>query len=383
MIGQARRPSLEPMNDSTPRPEDQVVSGRTWEMFCDTLKRAGEQVLRPASPADSFNRAEGFRYLSRLTRLGLEMFVEAGTPEFPTFMVPSHETAKIGADNPDMNYSAARISGRYNYRLWGHRGTVSAINFATKRGGYDNGGKLLPGGFLDSGHLQVDANGQFEILLGPDPKPGNWIRTDPDTVQLLVRQVFQDRRSEQPARLHIECLDTRGDTPPPLDPATFHDHLQRAAAFVENTARLFSGWSESYLAHVNQLPPADQALCQSVGGDPSIFYYHSYWKLRQDEALLIELDRIPECEYWNVQIDNHWMESLDYRYLQICLNKHSARLRADGSLRLVLAHVDPGVPNWLQTGGHEQGTLCWRWIGAPAPLHPTTRVVKLNELRDL
>ena len=33
------------------------------------------------------------------------------------------------------------------------------------------------------------------------------------------------------------------------------------------------------------MPPADQALCQSVGGDPNIYYYHSYWKLAPDEAL--------------------------------------------------------------------------------------------------
>jgi hypothetical protein len=41
------------------------------------------------------------------------------------------------------------------------------------------------------------------------------------------------------------------------------------------------------------------------------------------------------------------MESLDYRYHRICLNKHS-QLAADGSLRMVLSHRDPGLANWLK-----------------------------------
>jgi hypothetical protein len=364
-----------------PHIEDRLLDGQLWADFCTALQRAGAQVLRPETPANAFDRAEGWRYLSRLARLGLEMFVEAGTPEFPTFMVPSHATAKIGADNPDMGYMASRISGRYRYRVWGHRGTVSAINFSTKRGGYDRDGKLLPSGFIDTSSLHVEPDGSFELILSQQPEPGNWLRLDEDTVQLLVRQVFLDRRTEQPAQLHIECLDTRGKTPPPLSPTALHDNLLRAGAFVENTARTFADWAQSYLPHTNELPPANQALCQSVGGDPNIFYYHSYWSLAPDEALLFELDEIPVCEYWNLQVNNHWMESLDYRHFTVCINKHAAHLAPDGSLRIVLSHEDPGVANWLQTAGHRQGTMCWRWIGAPRPLHPRTRVLKLNELQ--
>jgi hypothetical protein len=360
--------------------ESRLLDGEAWFDFCELLKRAGHQVLRAETPANAFDRAEGWRYLTRLMRVGLEMFVEAGTPEFPTFMVPSHETAKIGADNPDMAYMAARINGKYRYRVTGQRGTVASINFSTKRGGYDRGGRLLPGDFLDSANLKVAPDGSFELMLAPDHQPGNWLRTEADTVQLLVRQVFLDRFTERPATLHIECLDTLDGTPLPLDPATFHDNLARTAAFVENTSRTFADWAQGFQRHVNQLPPADQAVCQAVGGDPNIFYYHSYWSLKDDEALVFELDHIPPCEYWNLQINNHWMESLDYRYFTICLNAHTAQLDPEGGARLVLAHHDPGIPNWLHTAGHHQGTMCWRWIGAPEPLHPRVRLVKLADL---
>ena len=49
-------------NDSAQR----ILDGRAWSDFCDALKRAGDIVLRPGSPMDAFDRAEGFRYLSRL-----------------------------------------------------------------------------------------------------------------------------------------------------------------------------------------------------------------------------------------------------------------------------------------------------------------------------
>ena len=56
-------------------------------------------------------------------------------------------------------------------------------------------------------------------------------------------------------------------------------------------------------------------------------------------------------------------------------------LEDDGSVRLIVAHEDPGVGNWLDTAGHRRGTMCLRWIRASAHPHPTTRVVKLRDVR--
>ncbi len=91
----------------------------------------------------------------------------------------------------------------------------------------------------------------------------------------------------------------------------------------------------------------------------------------------------PECESWNFQLDNHWMESLDYRYYKIHVNKHTAVYENDGSVRLVVSHADPGLPNWINTVGHSQGTMCFRWIRAKDHPQPRTRVVKRSELAGL
>jgi len=351
-----------------------------WDSFCETLLRAGQQILRPETPRDALSQAEGFRYLSRLTRLALEMNVESGTPEFPTFMVPSHETAKIGADNPDNLYQLALISGQYEYRVRGHRGDAENINFSTKRGGYGIDGKLLPSDAIQAKNMQFAADGSFELILSQQRHPGNWLRLTPDTTQFLVRQYLPRRHEQTPAQLSIECINTGRMRPPPLDPARFDSKLRMAAAFVENTAQLFADWAQSYQPAVNTLPFADQALCQSVGGDPNILYYHGFWKLSTDQALVIHIPYLPECDFWNVVIQNYWMESLDFRYGHVCINKETAHYEADGSIKVIFAARDPGHPNWLDTAGHPCGTMCFRLVGAKTPTEVTTRLAQLDTL---
>ena len=53
----------------------------------------------------------------------------------------------------------------------------------------------------------------------------------------------------------------------------------------------------------------------------------------------------------------------------------------DGTFRMVLAHRDPGVPNWLDTRGLPHGTMFWRFLLPEEPLHDLdTEVVQLDSL---
>ncbi len=359
---------------------ERIMKGTTWAEFCDALKRAGDVVLRPGSPQDPFDRAEGYRYLSRLTRVALESYIEFADPEAPVLRRPAHETIKIGADNPDNYYQSAAISGRHEYRIHGNRGTIHYLGFGTYAGSYGSSGRRGQTGYLDASELRIEPDGCFEIAVSCEKRPGNWLPMEPDTSSLIVRQTFQDRAGERIADLHIERIGD-GGPPKPLTPEFLDRGLGAAAAYVAGTAALFADWAEGFAERVNELAKLDPAVAAAAHGDPNICYFHGYWELAPDEALVIEVTP-PRCDYWNFQLNNHWMESLDYRYHRIALNHHDAELGADGSLRIVVSHEDPGVDNRLETAGHARGTMCLRWVGAKQHPDPVTRVVKVAELRS-
>jgi len=144
-------------------------------------------------------------------------------------------------------------------------------------------------------------------------------------------------------------------------------------------------------------PPFNQQRSNDVGGDPNIRYYHSYWKLQSTEALIIH-SLVPECDHWNFQLNNFWLESLDYRYYKVHVNSYSASLRPDGSVMIIIANVDPktlGVANlmgaysWVNTVGHTEGTMSWRWIKPKGGLpieklpQPQTQVVQFADIKNM
>ena len=361
--------------------EQRIVSGQAWDEFCDTLKAAGATMTFPGTPNDPFDQAEGYRYLTRLLRAGLEAFVEYADPQAPVLHRVVHETVKMGADNPDNYYMTARLNGAFEYRIRGRRNTVKYLGFGTHIGHYGQGGGLPPTGYIEASQLEIDADGQFELILSVRPQPRNWLPMQPETGTLIVRQTFLDREQEIPAELVIERIDS-ANTPTPLTPHQLDEGLKSASTLVAGASLLFAKWARDFQQHTNQLPQFDPAVSNAAGGDPNICYFHSHWALGPDQALVIEA-RPPECEHWNFQLNNYWMESLDYRYHTIHTNKQLATYEPDGSVRIIVAHRDPGLPNWINTTGHSSGTMCFRWIRAKQHPQPTTRVVSFSELQHM
>jgi len=361
-----------------------ISSGQSWSEFCEELKAAGSVLLSPGAPRDPFQQAEGLRYLSRLTRAGLEAYVEYPDPAVPQLRRMVHETVKMGADNPDNFYMNAQISGLYEYKILGKRNTVDHISFHTQNGNYGTTGGLAPCGKIDNASLVLDENGSFEIFVTRESQGNNWLKIEDDTTLLMVRQTFSDRFTETPADMKI--INLSGQLRPgPLTSGQMDEGLKTASMFVGGASLLFTRWARDFKKHVNQLPLFDPEKSNAAGGDDSIIYYHSYWKIEPGEVLLIEVTP-PECDAWNFQLNNFWMESLDYRFHNISINKHSAHYESGGMVRIAVSHENPGIPNWIETAEHPEGTMCWRWYriheGSQA-VQPACRIVKKEELSQL
>ncbi len=358
--------------------EAKVMDGRVWEEFCRALEAAGETILGPQAAADPLDRAEGFRYLTRLLRISLEMNLEWADPDFPGFYQASHTTAKIGADNPDNHYLNATVSPNRRYRITGKLGSCPILTFGSKANRYAIDGTMASTGELSLEQMRVEADGRFEILVATeDPGVGvNWLPMAADTSFIVVRQTFRDRANETAHQMEIRAIDGPA-APAPLDPAFLESALARTTGFVGGTARTFVAWAEQFRCEqMNQLATTDQAMFIQAGGDPMIHYLHGYWRLEPDEALVIE-GRPPPCITWNFQLNNYWMESLDYRFARVHVNDFTATQDKDGLVTVVVAARNPGFGDWLNTLGHSHGTMLWRWTGADQHPIPQTRVIKL------
>lgn len=346
-----------------------------WTQFCKDLEDAGQLVLAQGASRDELDRAEGLRYLTRLARGMLYSSFENADPDRPRLQLL--DLVKVGADNPDNVYLSATIRGDRVYRIRGERGSIAYVSFGTKANRYAVDGTMASTGELSVDDLDVQPDGSVEIVVSADPRPGNWLPMAPDTTGLVVRQTFLDRESEEPGRWTIERVPDLGPAPP-LDARAVSKALHVSAAAVRGTASTFIKWSELFATRPNELVDFGQEMFQRSGGDPEIHYLHGYWRLAEDEAWVIRT-KVPDCPYWNFQLDNWWMESLDHDR-RMTVNKHTATLDEDGSLTIVVAAADPGVANWIETAGHSHGTALLRWLGAADHPVPTCEVIPIRDL---
>ena len=106
---------------------------------------------------------------------------------------------------------------------------------------------------------------------------------------------------------------------------------------------------------------------------------HGYYDFDKSEYMEITTD-IPDCEYWNFQLENYWMESLDYRHYPIHINESSATFNNDGTLTINISHLPMNIKNNLITEGRNNGAMLLRWIGASSYPIPNVEIKKINSL---
>jgi len=358
---------------------ERVLSGEAWSSFCRALEEAGKKVLDPRAGDDALDRVEGYRLLTRFVRYGFESFLEYADPLAPKLHCATHETIKIIHENPDSLYLGSPIDGRHPYRVWGRLGTASWMSFNVHAGAFGAGGRGTAGVF-DAKDLELGPDRSFELFLGGPEREPNWMPLPPDARSLVIRQNLADRAREVPSELHIERLDAEAP-PSPLTPEALGRGLVTTIAFLDAITEMALSWG-SFLEQApnrfaDAIPPAAE-----IFRDPNILFHVAWFDLAEDEALVIDVVP-PACDYWMFVVHNRWLESLDYRQHRITLNDRNAVLEADGSLRVIVAHEDPGHPNWLETAGHGHGTLGVRWVGSGVEdVVPTARVVRRATLRS-
>jgi len=433
-----------------------------WDDLIADLERARDAIdheeLMPP-PSSGRNLAEGYRYLMGFLHSAVERAFHED-PARPVFRNALSVVNRATIDNADAIYFYAPIDGRESYVVRGRVEDCSRwqgrppppsgrlaphyVIFEASAGGMagDSGDlrELTPGaktqtGMLDSRSIAVEDDGSFEILLAPerpDGHSGNFLSTlkiakrrhplDPDAPPerhanyLSGRQLFDDWEREDAIHLSISRVDDAA-MPEAYGPLRAAAELRRCGELVRGQMHFWNtfwtvlmgtyGHREGGIAGVefprNAFNTINAASGATGGGQSTNLYAGGVFELGPDEALIVEnrVKRAPD--YVGFQLGNLWGESLEYASALGSLNGRQSEVDPDGVIRLVVAHRDPGVSNWLDTAGHSEGFLTPRWTYSETPppdewpsisakklafselrrhLHPDTRSISPAQRRE-
>ena len=343
-----------------------LMSGEAWDDFCDQLKAAGRIVARETAGGDPQDAVEGYRYLTRMLMMGNFRVIERRTPGTkPRFigLIPPPPKGGIGVQSPNQDHIVQPVDARHRYRITGTAGDVYTHLSAWSPPIPDDVGAASVG--LDAeDHLErfnpnmaltphtlvladiAAADGTVNFVLSVDPPDDGsaWMSMAPTTRELMGRVVYDDRHGQTPPRLTIECLDDheQPETPTPEDMA---ERLAVAGQLVLGQKADYEGWTADLLTRENER--IHPQWYERIGGSPDDRHFEfGYWRVPEGSALVIEFDE-PATQHWNFQLCNHWMENLaNYATGEGYIDKENA-VRNDGRVRIVVAHEDPGVPNWI------------------------------------
>lgn len=296
----------------------------------------------------------------------------------------------LGGTSPDFFYGALFLDGRKTYRLTGSFGDLRMIllqGYSHLMGHPDC--RML--GNFDLAAFKVEDDGRFEVILSATRHDGNWIPLAGDSRYnfFFIRRALADWNQDR-GTLNISLVaDGTADAELPDVQAQARDMAERLSLAGDFLRYLTINWCvdlyDLYLK-VNEgeknrvaVIPGSQIAADLVGS-PTTNYIWGIYDIADDEALIIESE-LPQARYWSVQLFDVLCRPFDFVHRQTDVNLNRAVIDEDGKLRLVIARTDPGVANWLDSCGTNEGIIVGRNYHPEHTIaRPVTRKVKLSEL---
>jgi len=307
-------------------------------------------------------------------------------PYFREFPLP---TRKFMGDNPDAIYFETAISPEQRYVLRGNVAGAVYVSITVEAGKHDGAFPSKTGGVINDMQFDVAQDGSFEIRLGGEPAPRNYLALPEDAARLTTRHYYEEEHPAAFVPRHIDfqivALDPQPAPSPPTD-TSVAESIRRVSNFIRG-ATLEQGVPGNreqppFVSRVpNEFPkPIKPGAFGLAAADAA--YSMAPYVIGPDDALVITGRWPGDCRAANVCLWNRHMQTYDYLNRQVSLNRKQTRLESDGSFRMVIAHEDPGVPNWLDTEGRPFGLVFWRFMLPEGEIEtPQAEVVPLKELK--
>ena len=345
-----------------------------WQQLVSRLDDLGDRVS-PAGgfPDDPAVRGEAFLHLTQQLLCWLEWSIGYGDPAEPAFQRQNDLVTPWGGPNADNVYRHARVSPRHSYVVRGRMNACEEFVLAIREG-FRHTDRPATLAELTASDIGIGQGADFELILGGRGPEPNRVPLPDGAIMCSVREYYFDWRAREPATWTIERVS--GDPEPP---ASYESRLDEA---LDLTERSLVFWNE-YMraARDRQDDNTFGAKVDVPRGLQISQFLFCFYDLAPDEALVVESE-VPDARYWSFQIYGlHFFRPLDI-VRPTSLNRWQAVPGADERVRIVVAHRDPGVANWLDTTGHRTALLNYRHFwGSPLP-NPRTQVVPFDRVRD-
>ena len=296
-------------------------------------------------------------------------------------------------DNPDAIYRTAGIEGGGRYEIIGqyHPGSrPTQLLFEANAGDMTKPQNVMPtaGGkhadihsasMLSDKVLKVEAGGSFRITVSPDATGGpNHMQIPASGYAVIgVRDILADWNL-RPSKLTIRRLD-----PVRPEPWTYARVRAGVLADLEGFVRFWSHFPDIWFGGLKANAHSEPMQRPGGWGFVAGLNFH----LADGEAMLVTTTR-GGAKYTGFQLNDPWMIAPDARTRQVCLNNSQAVASGDGSTSYVISKSDPGVHNWLDTCGMNDGFGIIRWQNIPDGLSKdgliaNMKVIKLAEVAAL
>ncbi|WP_419918596.1 DUF1214 domain-containing protein [Candidatus Poriferisocius sp.] len=367
-------------------------SGQAWERLVELMAAIEQdwwrEIRQMPNPDD---RAEARMFALNALHHALEFWSQAD-PERPWFYRWFSPTKKLLGDNPDAVYYGTVIHPDRDYVIRGNLAGAVYTSFTVEQGTVGGSMSTGLGATLNDDEIQVHPDGSYELHVSQKPQPGNWLALKPDSGSITTRHYFEwDRPAATDPTLHVplSIQPVPHPGPPTIpDDESCAQSLERVATFLRSVTVDWPAGRPENVPEWSSIEPNRFTNPPLDAGNRAIGYaaadnaYRSTrYQLTPDQALEIR-GRFPQCRFANVVLNNRFIQTPPYRHRRVSLNRRQTTLEADGSFRMILAHRDPGVPNWLDTAGAPTGTVFWRYLlPTEQPEQLQTQVLPIDEVR--
>ena len=373
----------------------ETESRRALHELIELLGEVDERWVSPEwnlhSDEDVFGAHRAVMHMLQWGLVGL-FERDPAAPRFHRIVDPDR---KVLGDNPDAVYFDAPVSAGHAYRVTGEIKGATYVSVTVESGEAWGSMDNQTVGVLNDESFDVDADGRFEILLGGEPRPRNWLGLPERSGSISTRHYFEDptHAAADPARvpvMRIEVIDADGNpvTAPPPRPsdASVAAGIRRVAGLVRELTvdrpPQSSAQPRTWISRVpNVFPPPGKPGDLGLAAFDAA-YAMAPFLIGPDEALVIRA-RWPQCRYGNVCLWNRHLQTFDYANRSISLNRAQTAADDDGRFTAVIAHSDPGVPNWLDSEGRPFGIVYWRFMLPEGEIEtPQAEVVPFPDLQS-